>query len=75
MNAVRNLRLHHGDIWVDVRLYELNGRWLASADTPDGPTLRTGTTALGAVIEALEPFDGMVDELLRSAPGDLRRSM
>jgi hypothetical protein len=73
MSAVRTVRLHHGNLWVEVRLYQLDGRWLASADGPEGPTLRTGWTARGAVIEALEPFDGIVDELLSSGPGDLRR--
>lgn len=71
MSAVREFRLHHGHVWVDVRLYERNGRWLASADTPDGPSLRTGWTPLAALVEALEPFDGVIDELLGTAPPDL----
>lgn len=50
----------------DVRLRELNGRWIASADTPDGPSLGLGTGAVQAIEEALEPFEGIVDELLAS---------
>ncbi|HEY7464093.1 MAG TPA: hypothetical protein VH987_06590 [Candidatus Limnocylindria bacterium] len=71
MSEIRTVRLHYRDLWVDVRLYELNGRWLASADTPDGPSLRTGWTAHGAMVEALEPFDGIIDQLISSAPSDL----
>lgn len=73
MSAVRSFRLHSQGLWVDVRLYQLRGRWLASADTPDGPSLRTGWSALAALTEALEPFDGSIDELLKTAPLDLRR--
>ena len=73
MSGVRSFRLHHRELWVDVRLYELNGRWLASADTPDGPSLRTGWTARGALAEALEPFDGIIDQLISTAPADLAR--
>jgi hypothetical protein len=52
-----------------VRLREINGRWIASADTPDGPTLGLGKGAIEAVEHALEPFEGIVDELLASLPG------
>jgi hypothetical protein len=30
-----------------------------------------GVSALSAVIDALEPFDGYVDDLIRSAPREL----
>ena len=73
MSAGRTVRLHYRNFFVDVRLYEVNNRWLASCDTPDGPSLRTGWTARGALTEALEPFDGIIDELLSTAPRDLRR--
>lgn len=73
MSAVRSFRLHYQHVWVDVRLYEVDGRWLASADTPDGPSLRTGWTPLAALTEALEPFDGVIPELLKTAPPDLLR--
>ncbi len=36
------LRLTCSSFWVDVRLRELNGRWIASADTPDAPSPRDG---------------------------------
>ena len=72
MSAVREFRLRGPGFWVDVRLYQLNGRWLASADAPGGPTLRTGYSPLAALTEALEPFDGAIDLLLESAPADIR---
>ena len=55
-------------IWVDVRLREINGRWIASADTPDGPSLGLRERAIEAIAEALEPFEGIVEELLASVP-------
>jgi len=62
------LRLTCSASWVDVRLREINGRWIASADTPDGPSLGLGELALEAIEQALEPFEGVVDELLASVP-------
>lgn len=62
------LRLTCSSFWVDVRLREINGRWIASADTPDGPSLGLGKSAIDAVTAALEPFEGIVDELLASLP-------
>jgi hypothetical protein len=72
MSAIREFRLRGPGYWVDVRLYQLNGRWLASADAPDGPTLRTGRSAVDALTEALEPFGGALGQLLESAPADIR---
>ncbi len=63
------MRLTCSAFWVDVRLLEINGRWIASADTPDGPSLGLGDLALEAIEQALEPFEGMADELLASVPG------
>jgi hypothetical protein len=63
------LRLTCSTFWVDVRLREINGRWIASADTPDGPSLGLGERAIDAITQALEPFEGIVDELLASVPG------
>lgn len=63
-----SLRLICSTFWVDVRLREINGRWIASADTPDGPSLGLGKGAIEAVEHALEPFEGTVDELLASLP-------
>ena len=74
MSALREFRLRGPGFWVDVRLYELNGRWLASADAPGGPTLRTGYSPLAALTEALEPFEGVIGQLLESAPADIRFS-
>jgi hypothetical protein len=62
------LRLTCTDFWVDVRLREINGRWIASAGTLDGPTLGLALEAQHAIEQALEPFGGMADELLASLP-------
>jgi hypothetical protein len=62
------LRLTCSAFWVDVRLREINGHWIASADTRDGPSLGLGELALDAIGQALEPFEGIVDELLASVP-------
>lgn len=69
------LRLACSTFWVDVRLREINARWIASADTPDGPSLGLGKGAIEAIEHALEPFVGIVNELLVSLPlRDLARS-
>ena len=60
------LRLTCPMFYVDVRLREFNGRWIASADTPHGPTLGIGHGVVEAIEGALEPFEGAVDELLAS---------
>jgi hypothetical protein len=62
------LRLTCSLFWVDVRLREINGRWIASADTPHGPSLGLGTEALDAIAGALEPFSSIADELMSSLP-------
>jgi hypothetical protein len=62
------LRLQCSTFWVDVRLREMNGRWIASADTAGGPSLGLGLGALEAIEAALEPFEGIVDELMASLP-------
>lgn len=64
IHVMRRLRLTCHAFYVDLRLSRLNGRWLASADTPDGPSLGWGVTAREALRAALEPFDGMIAELL-----------
>ena len=51
-----------------MRLAEINGKWIASADTPDGASLGLGKGVIEAVEHALEPFEGIVDELLASLP-------
>jgi hypothetical protein len=60
------LRLTCSTFWVDVRLREMNGRWIASADTPEGPSLGLGLGAIEAIEAALKPFEGIADELLAS---------
>jgi hypothetical protein len=67
---VRELRLHSSRFWVDVRLSQLDGRWLASADTPNGPSLGLGRLPQQALVEALEPFAAALDELLQSVPDE-----
>ena len=66
------LRLTCDALYVDVRVRELNGRFIASADTPDGPTLGIGWGAVDAISNALAPFDGLIDELLESLPDTSR---
>ncbi|TMB81509.1 MAG: hypothetical protein E6J39_10750 [Chloroflexi bacterium] len=62
------LRLTCSLFWVDVRLREINGRWIASADTPNGPSLGLGERAIDAITGALEPFSSIADELISSLP-------
>ncbi|MGZ8563437.1 MAG: hypothetical protein ACXWWU_07435 [Candidatus Limnocylindria bacterium] len=64
---VMRYRLHSRSIWVDVRMLEVDGRWIASADTPDGASLGCGVDPFEALWGALQPFDG-IDELLASMP-------
>ena len=63
-----SLRLSCSTCRVDVRLLEINGRWIASADTLSGPSLGVGKGAIEAVEHALEPFEPLVDELMASLP-------
>jgi hypothetical protein len=72
--AVQTYRLRCSAFWVDVRLLEVNGRWIASADTSAGPTLGRGTAALEALWEALAPYDGVIGELLASLPLESREA-
>ena len=59
------------EFWVDARVAGMNARWLASAETPDRPSLGLGWTPRQALMHALEPFDGLIDDLLETAPSDL----
>ena len=68
---MRTIRLESATFSVDVRLKRVGRRWLASADTPDGPTLGWGVTTFEALWMALAPFDGVVDQLLASLPPEL----
>jgi len=66
------LRLTCEAFYVDVRVRELNGRFIASTDAPGGPTLGIGWGAVEAITNALGPFDGVIDELLESLPDTSR---
>jgi hypothetical protein len=58
---------------VDLRVREFNARWIASADTPDGPSLGCGRSAFEAIWQALAPYDGVVGELLAALPDQMGR--
>lgn len=68
---VRQLRPTSSLFWVDVRLVRLDGKWLASADTAVGPSLGLGRLPHEALIHALQPFDGVVDEPMDTVPDEL----
>ncbi len=63
---VRRARLSCEEFYVDVRLMQHEGRWLAVADTPDGPSTGWGPNWFNAVIMALHPFHARTAELLRN---------
>ena len=65
------LRLSCTESWVDARVSGINGRWLASADTPDGPSIGLGWTPRQALTRAMEPFDALIEDLLETAPSEL----
>ena len=67
---IRHHRLHLScaGFWVDVRLMHVDGKWLASADTPNGPSMGIGRVPEDALARALRPFEGVVDELLATVP-------
>jgi hypothetical protein len=68
---VLEMRLRCSTFYVDVRLRRLNRRWIASADTPDGPSLGWGKTAFSALWMALEPFERVIGELIASVPREV----
>jgi hypothetical protein len=55
MGSMQELRLTHPDLdfWIDVRLREFDGRWLAVADVADEPDVGTGLEPRMAIREAL----------------------
>jgi hypothetical protein len=65
----KTVRLRCRWFWLDSSIGCLDGRCVASVDTPDGPSLGWGATPREALIEALQPFDGIIDELLEGADG------
>lgn len=67
---MRHLRLTHPalDFWIDVRVREFDGRWLAVADLADQPEVGVGETVGEALDGALAVFGPPVaDDLRRSA--------
>ncbi len=71
MTRLRHLRLSSPEMDVEVRLLNLQGRWIASVDTASGPTLGVGYLPYEAVTEALEPLGNAADDLLRALPDEL----
>jgi hypothetical protein len=69
--SVPTIRLTCSEFYVDARLTAVEGHWLASPDTPDGPSMGTGDTPVDALMQALQPFEGVIDELLACLPPDL----
>jgi hypothetical protein len=52
---VQHLRLTHPelDFWIDVRLREFGGKWLAVADLAEAPDIGTSEDSIEAVRDAL----------------------
>ena len=74
---MRHLRLSHSDldVWIDVRLREFDGRWLAVADLADAPEVGTGETPQEALRGALAAFEEKLrDELVASGASEDPRS-
>jgi hypothetical protein len=67
---VRSTRLRTRRTWIIVRWASFNGRWIASADSPDGPTLGLGSTPTEALASALEPFGGASTDGFDVMPDD-----
>jgi len=71
---VRAVRLQSATCSVNARCVRIRGRWIASADTPSGPSLGYGTTGFAAMWMALEPYEDAVQELLASVPPEVLRA-
>jgi len=77
METMQHLRLTHPalDFWIDVRLRDFGGRWLAVADLADTPQVGSGDTPAEALGGALASFGTRLrDELVARAaiPGPSR---
>ena len=70
MIRLHRLQLTCASFWVDVRLMQADGKWLASADTPNGPSIGLGRIPEEALARALEPFEGVADQLLSTVPDE-----
>ena len=64
------MRLVSSLFCVDVRIASVDGKWLASADTGDGPSLGIGRLPEEAISQALRPFDGIVEDLMDTLPDE-----
>jgi len=49
-------------------LTAVEGRWVTSADAPEGQAFGTGETPVDALMEAPQPLEGAIDELLACLP-------
>ena len=65
------LRLSCTEFWVDARVSGINGRWLASADTPDGPSIGLGWTPSQALTRRPRAIDGLVENWHELLPREL----
>ena len=68
---MQHLRLTHSelDFWIDVRLREWDGKWLAVADLADEPDIGTSQDPREAVREALTALGPrLASELAADAP-------
>ena len=70
---MQHVHLHPAlNFWIDVRLRELGGRWLAVADPADTPELGPGATPAEALRRVLAPFGPKLrDELVARAVAGL----
>ena len=66
------VRLRCSEFFVDVVFVQANERWIAVAATPAGPSIGRGPHWFNAAIMALQPFDGRIMDLVRSAPAALK---
>jgi hypothetical protein len=62
------LASQNGDIAVELRLSRLRGCWIASADTPDGPTLGCSLDPFVAIYLAVDAFQPAIDDVLDALP-------
>jgi hypothetical protein len=72
MIRLHRLQLTCASLWVDVRLLQADGKWLASADTPHGPSIGLGRMPEEALARALEPFEAVAHELLPTVPDEFQ---
>ncbi len=68
MRPVSAMRLVCRESCADVRVAQIRGRSVASADTPNGPSLVLGRYPMQAQAHAFEPIDRHLDDLLATVP-------